>query len=137
MDMYHGTDRKTTQKLAGGAIDVTKGGGELGEGFYCGDILWRAKQWSVLSFNNPSVLKLEVDDDEFLAQNPLMLNKSEAVAKRAEIKQAGATRSYKFNENAIWSPVVGIPSDDFNQIKWESPAAQTHLNGPKVTRSII
>jgi hypothetical protein len=137
MDLFHGSDKATTKKLENGQIRVDLGGGELGRGFYCGDWQYRAKAWAERRFGNPSVLKIVVDDDDFLGLDPLLLNKSEAIAHRQEIKNAGKTRSFEFKVSAVWAPVVGIPSSDFNQVKWESKKTEPYLNGSKVKRRIV
>lgn len=138
MELFHGTDEPTAAALKMGTIDVTCGGGELGRGFYCGDILWRAKTWAMNGRRSiKNVLRVEVNDDDFLALDPHVLVKSEAINIRSDIRSTGQTRTFLFNRNAVWSPVVGIPTSDFNQVKWESQKAQAYLNGSTVRRSVV
>jgi hypothetical protein len=137
MDLYHGTNEQAIAHLQTGKIDVTHGGGELGMGFYCGDLLYRAKAWAIQKHNSKKVLVVTIDDDDFLSLDPEYLVKEQAVKIRDQIKVTGTTRTHQFFKNAIWSPVVGIPVDDFNQVKWESSIAQSYLNGPTVKRSTI
>ena len=105
MDLFHGSDKATVKQLEKSQIKVNIGGGELGIGFYCGDLLYCAKAWAVNRYTNPSVLKIVVDDDDFLNLEPLVLNKFEAVNRRQEIRDAGETRIYEFKVNAVWAPV--------------------------------
>lgn len=137
MKVYHGAKLEALNEIKAGKVDVTIGGGELGRGFYCGDLLHRAKTWSFNKHKCFKVAKIEFEDDDFLNLQPLLLNKSEATEFREQIKQKGETRTYLFNENAVWSPVVGLPSDDFNQIKWETDVSEKFLNGENVLREII
>jgi hypothetical protein len=38
MEQYHGANKHFSNDIATGNIDVNRGGGELGEGFYTGDL---------------------------------------------------------------------------------------------------
>lgn len=137
MELYHGTNEQALTQLEAGGIDVTRGGGELGMGFYCGDLLYRAKAWAIQRHKSKKVLVIEVDDDDFLSLDLEFLVKSNAILIRDSIKSSHTTRTYVFQKDAVWSPVVGIPVDDFDQVKWESSKAQSYLNGPTVKRSQI
>ena len=46
MKRYHGTDDISAQYILEGLIDVTKGGGELGQGFYVANLAHKAATWA-------------------------------------------------------------------------------------------
>ena len=46
MEQYHGTDKKNALDIINGKLSVSKGGGELGQGFYAGDINYEAHNWA-------------------------------------------------------------------------------------------
>lgn len=102
MDCYHGTNRPTAQSLVDGEIDVTKGGGELGIGFYAGEYLWVAKSWAANRFkHDAAVVKLEVPDSDYFGLEPLLLSRTDALKQRNAIKSASTTRTHKFNVNVV------------------------------------
>jgi len=137
MVMYHGSDENTVNKLIGGNIKVSKGGGEIGQGFYLGDMLHIAKAWAWNKHNSKAVLQVEVPDDDMIELNPLTLTYEDAVKKRAYIRSLKQERTYKFNENIVWSPIVGTQKVRGDQLKWESQHAEKILNSNQVFRSRI
>lgn len=138
MNCYHGTDKPTAQSLVAGAIDVTKGGGELGMGFYAGEYLWVAKSWAANRFkHDAAVVRLEVPDGDYLGLEPLLLSRTDALKHRNEIKAASTTRTHTFNVNVVWSPIVGTTRVDADQHKFESQTAQNLLNSTKVPRGTV
>jgi uncharacterized C2H2 Zn-finger protein len=134
--MYHGSDEKTVNDLIRGTIDVSMGGGEIGQGFYLGDMLHIAKAWAWNKHNSKAVLKVEVKDIEILNLDPLTLTYEEAVKKRAYIRSVKKERTYKFNKNIVWSPIVGTCKVRGDQFKWESEESEVFLNSDQVIRSL-
>ena len=120
MLMYHGSDENTINNLIKGTIDVSKGGWEIGQGFYLGDMLHVAKAWAWNKHNSKAVLEVDVKDEDVIDLNPLTLNYEDAVKKRALIRKRNQERTYKFNENIVWSPIVGTQKVRGEQLKWES-----------------
>lgn len=138
INCYHGTIDSTAQHLANGAIDVTKGGGELGMGFYTGEYLWIAKSWAANRHGvNGAVVMIEVQDTDFFGLAPLLLTRTDALAHRNKIKRNAATRVYVFNENVVWSPIVGTTRIDAEQYKFESLISEALINGAEVVRKVI
>ena len=137
MDCYHGTDKSTAQTLLNGVVDVSKGGGELGMGFYVGELLWVAKSWAANRNRlNSAVVKWNISDTDYFVLEPHVLTRTEALAHRKDIRTTGTTRTYKFNVNVVWSPIVGSTRVDADQHKFEGQVAQNFLNGTKVSRSL-
>lgn len=137
MRMYHGSDENSVKTLMQGNIDVTMGGGELGQGFYLGNMLHVAKAWAMNKHKSKAVLEIEVEDSELESLEPLVLSYKEACEKRASIRKKSKQRTYIFNKNVVWAPIVGTKKIETDQLKWESVNSQTLLNGNKVVRRKI
>lgn len=137
-ELYHGTDDATAAILAAGGISTTLGGGELGQGFYSGDLQHQAYNWAWFKAKKQrKVVALTIQESDFLALNPLDLDYRQALYYMSMIKYNSQTRTYLFNENAVWAPVVGRYIPNFNQVKFESTDSETYLNGSSVIRTIL
>lgn len=138
MEVFHGSDNVAAQAIAAGRVDVSKGGGELGMGFYTGDYLWVAKSWAKNRFDDTAaVVSLEIHDDDYFALQPMLLSRTEALAERNRIKSAGTTRTHTFSVNVVWSPIVGTTRVDADQHKFESDTSQNLLNSSAVRKMAI
>ncbi|MCW2038784.1 hypothetical protein VDG09_21270 [Xanthomonas campestris pv. raphani] len=135
---YHGTSRQVAKDLQQGKIDHTLGGGELGQGFYLGDLLWVAKAWAHNRHgNDSSVLKVDVPDPSFNALAIELLSRTEALTLRKDIKAKNATRTYMHGFDVLWSPIVGTTRVEADQYKYESQDGTDLLNGTLCTRSLV
>lgn len=137
MLMYHGSDENSVQNLIRGNIDVAMGGGEIGKGFYLGDMLHVAKAWAMNKHNSNSVLQVEVKENDFFSLVPLTLTYEEALKKRASIRKENKQRTYIFDRNVVWAPIVGTEKLKADQFKWESADSQNLLNSNRVDRKKI
>lgn len=131
---YHGTSDVYANDLLEGCVDISKGGGELGQGFYLGTALHVAKAWAKQMHDSETVVEFQIDDNEFWNFEILSLNKIEAIEHRSKIRATGATRSFKFNKDIVWGPIVGGPRVYSDQHKWESLSGESFLNGTSVLR---
>ncbi|MEL0639414.1 hypothetical protein V6260_02205 [Pseudoalteromonas aliena] len=131
---FHGTAEAHAEKIIDGKVDVSLGGGELGQGFYLGTALHVAKAWAVQMHKSESVVEFQFDDDEFWNFDIQSLNEIEAIEYRSNIRASGQTRNYKFNKDIVWGPIVGGPKVYSDQHKWESKNGENFLNGGKVLR---
>lgn len=137
MEQFHGTNTNTATAISIGQIDVTTGGGELGQGFYTGDLSHEAFNWAWHQYQRDrAVVKLALDDNDFLNLNPLCLDIHQTHLHRKQIRDAGVTRAFLFLVNVVWAPVVGKHIPNFNQYKYESVHAETYLNGVTVIKTI-
>ena len=137
MEQYHGTNRATAANISRGQIDVASGGGELGQGFYSGDLSHEAHNWAWHKYKrDKAVVKFIVDDDAFLGLNPLCLDRTETVYYRNQIKSLGETRTFHFLRNVVWAPVVGKPIERFDQFKYETQNASAYLGSGAVTKTV-
>jgi len=82
-------------------------------------------------------LATSIDDNDLLGLNPLSLTYEDAVNKRAYIRRLNKTRTYLFNENIVWSPIVGSDKVRGDQLKWESKCSEYILNSNLVSRGKI
>jgi hypothetical protein len=138
MELYHGTNNQNAIEIESGQINVDLGGGELGKGFYIGDLPHEAYNWAWHQYKTEkSVVKLEIVDDDIINQNPLCLEYLETCRKRVYIKKTNTTRSFLFNTNIVWAPVVGKNIPNFNQLKIESKSAEAFVNGSSVIKTIL
>lgn len=137
LNYYHGTLNTTALLLAEGHIDITRGGGELGMGFYAGDYLWVAKAWAANRHGNDgAVLNIALQDCKFFSLEPLLLSRIDALGHRNAIKSRNATRTFTFGQNVVWSPIVGTTRVDADQYKFESAHSENLLNGEDVLRTV-
>ena len=114
------------------------GGGELGRGFYIGDLPHEAFNWSRQIYKEDyAVVELKIEDDDILIQQPHCLNYEETCWERNKIRNLNQTRTYLFNENIVWAPVVGKNIPNFNQLKFESNNAENLVNSNVVDRKIL
>lgn len=107
-------------------------------GFYTGEYLWEAKSWAANRYGrNGAVLHVKVNDKDFFDLEPLLLSRHDALKQRNEIRAAKKTRNHIFNENVVWSPIVGTTRVDADQYKFESATAERLLNSPNVNRKKV
>lgn len=136
--LFHGTDDITATIIADGGISTTVGGGELGQGFYGGDLQHQAYNWAWFKAKERrKVVALAIIESDFWDMTPLNLDYHQALSSMKMIKSISQTRTYLFNVNAVWAPVVGRYLPNFNQVKFESYVAEKYLNGNKVSRTIL
>lgn len=120
-------------------IDVTLGGGELGCGFYTGEYLYEAKAWAYHKSKDTSspVVSVEVADSDFYTLRLQILDAIQAGRYRSIIRKGRYTRTYRFQCDVVWGPIVGSSRVNGDQYKWESQTAETHLNDPNKTILIL
>jgi hypothetical protein len=130
MITYHGTDRNSANNIVGppSNIDVTRGGGELGRGFYLGENIALAASLSKGKFgNNGVVIKFDIDDSAYVQLNTRVLNRGQYVFRLWQsLLRRRIAFGYLFNVDVVCAPFATI---DFSyQYKFESTAAQGTLN---------
>ena len=135
---YHGTDTATASVIVSGRIDVNRGGGELGRGFYLQEYLHEAREWAHHKFSSSgAVAKTTIPETSFIELDPVVLSRQQAIFKRLRIKTSGQARVFLFGRNAVWAPIVGSSKVRGDQFKFETNSSQTLLNGASVDRSIV
>lgn len=131
MKRYHGTNLKSVQKILKN-IDITCGGGELGKGFYVGNLAHQAFAWAYhkgLRYKDGyKVICFLIDKVHFNTLNRKYLSRQEARNNRALVRKNHTQKSYIYNVDAVISPIVGKYIPHFTQIKFESTKGQIFIN---------
>jgi hypothetical protein len=97
-----------------------------------------AKSWAANRLGNVgAVVSMQMADDSFFNLEPLLLTRIDALRHSKQIKSEGTTRTHKFNENIVWSPIIGTTRIDAEQYKFESENAQSLLNSGNVLRKVV
>lgn len=140
--LYHGTSRAFATAMAGtpaagGTIDVSRGRGEFGRGFYTQSSSGNAyrRGQAIHGSNNSAVLVLEIDDRAFSGLNVDRLTLNQAQLLNAKLRSNNAQGTYTTNHDVIVGPLVGQPR--IEQQKFQSLAAQTLLNGGQTQRTVV
>lgn len=139
MKSYHGTSSTIAARIAQGNVNVTLGGGELGQGFYTGEHLYLAKAWAlqVHKDKTKNVVEFETPDKVVESMDIEILDHGMASLKKVEIRRLNLTRGYKFGVDMVWAPIVGKEKISGDQYKWESKISENFLNNSNCQRSII
>lgn len=139
MDTYHGTSSKNAANLVKGNVDVNRGGGELGQGFYTGERLYLAKAWAfqISGDARQNVVEFSKPDAEVASLTLEVLDHGSAALKRHHLRRARATRTFQFGVDMVWAPIVGTDRIVGDQCKWESKVAEKLLNGNLCARKIL
>lgn len=131
MTSYHGTSINSANNIVGppSNIDVTRGGGELGRGFYVGENISLAKGIAIGKHGqaNAAVIKFDINDADYVRLNVRNIHRRQFVNQLWQIlNTAGQKYLYLFNVDVVCAPFATI---DFSyQYKFESANAQTILN---------
>lgn len=137
--LYHGTNRPFATAMCGprgqpGTIDVTRGGGEFGRGFYTQQSLSNALRRGYAIYGlSAAVLVLEVDDQQFHRLQVKRLNLLQAQRLNARLR-GNARNTYVTRHDAIIGPLVFQPK--VMQQKFQSVNAGELLNGPFTQRTV-
>ena len=139
MMSFHGTGPPQALQIAAGKIDVTLGGGELGRGFYTGEMLHVAKRWALHrnQGRDKNVVQFELPMTHWDALNISALDANTATLMRGHIRRWDKTHRYTFRVDVVWSRIVGKLSLNCDQYKWESTLAEATLNSADCMRSIV
>lgn len=127
---YHATDYTSAQTIFAGGINISQGGGELGQGFYMGNRLDEAKSWA---FHKNKKIHIPDSIIEFKFEPWITFKYQHIGLKRAKLEYAkmntsGTARTYVFGFDFVYSKVFGIEKYGFYQLKWESILGETFLN---------
>jgi len=136
---YHGSSPTIIQDILQQGISVNLGGGELGKGFYTGEHLHEAKAWAYhkTKTKKNNVIEFEHNDDDVLELDIKNIKAPEANRIRYKLKKYNQTRTFIFNVDLVWSPIVGTDRVNGIQYKWESDKAEALLNNPTLTGKVI
>lgn len=128
MVVYHGTSSHAAQLLATSPcpVSVSKGGGELGQGFYTGENIALAASWARGRFGaTGSVLEITLNDSSYVRLNVLTLNWPRVVSCWNQLQAAKTTHSHRFGYDVIYGPLATYAHAA--QHKFESAAGEQTL----------
>lgn len=128
--VYHGTDRVTAQNIVNkpNYIDRTKGGGELGMGFYVGDSEAIAAAFAKSKFNfSGEVIEFDMNKSDFIKLDIHLVKRREKVYLLwRKIISMKKRLLYMFNKDVIVAPFATI--DICMQYKFESQKGEDFIN---------
>ncbi len=138
--LFHGTGRAFAVAMAGaapvGTIDVARGGGEFGRGFYTQDSIGNAARRGYYLYGNGSaVLVLAIDDPSYHALSFWRLTLNRAQMLNAQLRGSNTHTTFTTNDDVVVGPLIHQPS--IEQQKFQTANSQTLLNGPLTQRSVI
>lgn len=136
---FHGTSAGIALKLCNNNVSVKIGGGELGRGFYSGELLHEAKAWAKHRFGDckKNVVGFTHQYVDFFLLNVHVMNTNQASLRRLYLRRIQQTRTYLFNFDVVWAPIVGTSRVSGDQYKWESSVSEKLLNSPKTVKKTI
>lgn len=133
MIVFHGTDITSANSILK-RVDVTKGGGELGRGFYLGENVALAASLSKGKFGgNSKVVKFDINDSEFVKLDIRTINKARYVYRTWQsLLRRKKAFTYLYNSDVICAPYATI---NFSyQYKFESASAENVINLHSIKR---
>lgn len=139
MKYYHGTNKIYDKSILGPPpeIDVDKGGGEIGQGFYTTNDPWIAKTWAIGKHGtvDASVIEISFEGNESQAMRMdsyLIRTVNDLIGNWIGLIRTRETRTFKFGYDIIDAPFATI--DFARQYKFESKKAENILNNSKIQK---
>jgi hypothetical protein len=137
--LYHGTSQVFAIAMAGtpaaGTIDVTRGGGEFGRGFYTqGSSGNAARRGQSIYGNGGAVFILSIDNQAYhttLRFKLITLNMAQMLNARLT---GHARKTYTTTHDVMAGPLVYQPR--IQQQKFQTENARALLNGPLTQRTV-
>lgn len=130
ISVYHGTDRQTATQMVSvpNFIDRTRGGGELGMGFYAGDSVAIAAAFAQSKFPfQEGVVRIDIEDTDLAKLQVHLVKRRERVFLFwRRIIRLGQRFSYLFGKDIVVAPFATI--DICMQYKFESERAEVLVN---------
>ncbi len=116
-------------------MDVTRGRGEFGRGFYTQSSSGNAaRRAQALYGNNSAVLVLTIDDQAYHALTFRRLTLNMAQALNAQLRGSNTQHIFTTVHDALVGPLVYQPR--IEQQKFQTVNAQVLLNGPLTQRMV-
>lgn len=136
---YHGTRLADAVAMAGppGTIDVTRGGGEFGRGFYTQSSRSNALTWAQNRFGAqfPCVLAVDLEDGIYASLRKRRLSHQQAARLTQQLRRHRKTKTHLVGVDVVVGPLSG--SQQIEQQKFESANSQAVLNGPSSKRHVV
>lgn len=134
LDLYHGTSEQFADsiKLNPQGIEVSRGGGELGRGFYLGGDISLAIIWAKARNRKPGVLEFEIDKSKYALLRLKRLSHGQVVNDWLKNKSNGNHRTHLYGTDVVIGPLSPVP--DATQYKFESNRSQALLRTSPINR---
>ena len=137
--IFHGTRLSFATQMAAtpGTIEVTRGGGEFGQGFYTQKSRANALAWAINRFgraSGPCLLQLDIADGKYRKQKIKQLDLKDARQLTRTLRQSHRTKTYLHGCDVLAGPLN--LNQHREQQKFESADAQNLVNGPDTTRTV-
>jgi len=84
-----------------------------------------------------NVVEFVTPDVEMDLLDIRLLDYGSAALYRQNLRKNGTTRTFEFNADLVWAPLVGSERVSGDQYKWESDVSQALLNGSQTLRAVI
>lgn len=138
MKLYHGTEKNFSNLVMSSPnqIDRTKGGGELGMGFYAGDNLAMAAIFAKGKYGNSeaSVIEFDIDKTEFSKLHMIQVKTRKNVLNIwRKIIVSKKRHKYLYNTDVVVAPYATV--EFATQYKFESAKAEGFIN--RMNKSLI
>ena len=137
--LYHGTSHAFAAAMAPararGTIDVTRGGGEFGQGFYTQDSKSSALRIAQFRHQRASVLELSIDDQQYVNLRRRVLRLRQAIQLTQTLRSSHTMGSHLEGVDVVIGPLNGDPT--IEQQKFESAVSEALLNGPLTQRKVL
>jgi len=119
-----------------GGIDVTRGSGEFGRGFYTQDSPANALSFVQNKFpanQRPCILQLDIHDGQYNGLSRRVFDQRRARRLAARLRSNGTTGTHTEGVDVV----VGPLNQWVEQQKFESSTSQNLLNGPDTQRTVV
>src|SRR6266404_8722673 len=127
MNVYHGTNDASAPMIVS-KIDVARGGGELGRGFYAGENIALAAAWAQGRYAaRAKVVKIEIPESDFVMLRIKTINHIGYLIRFwKQLQNKKQTRHYLFSVDVVVAPFATISFS--YQYKFESLNSESVLN---------
>jgi hypothetical protein len=136
---FHGTrvDLAIAMAATPGKIEVTRGGGEFGMGFYTQESKSNAHSWAQNRFGvmKACILQISIDNGAFTGLTSRRLDLQRAARFTRALRTNGTLNTHLVGVDVVIGPLNGDAQNE--QQKHESVAAENVLNDDKTTRTVI
>lgn len=127
--MYHGTDKQFAMEIVDRStkIEVSRGSGEFGRGFYLGKSPVNATRWAYgRSGENSAVIKFSMSESGITKLKEKLLTHSKSDSLRNHVKSKKSSKSHLENKDIVTGSIEHRPKSI--QSKFESEDAENFLN---------
>lgn len=130
MEVFHGTDLNSAKNIVGSPanVDITKGGGELGRGFYVSESRGMVSSWAHERYGfQAKVIKFTIDDTKFDKMKIFFIKRRSILTRlRKSFIKKSLFYTFLFGVDVVDAPMASI--EGRTQYKFESHNSQTLIN---------